>query len=360
MARTLKVPGKRGNKLAMVAASPAMNDRQTHTPSRSTRGSLVTLVARDRVLTQIHLNLAPSHILLKSVILLFYFHHHHSWSNSTGDRCQVSQDNSLLNNGGHLVCLPSTLKASHGSQSQWWSQCSAYISKCPVDGYCPQLKTPWGNSERKDGEGRDVTATWEFCALGVLSWLRGALAHPLSCKNTLTLNVSNNLTAHWFVSKLLKTQSVLLTFPWGQHCISLFVNFLYLLKIFFSTWNVLSALPSSTPSRFGAQALSPGILSLCAHHVVFFLYFCHLSFQTVRYSWTVTVLPTLAPLQHGVRSDVCFWSLGAFADLLDRKTHSVVWVCPAYLHSLLKLLTHIRSWEKLLVLTQAARQRPLL
>lgn len=76
------------------------------------------------------------------------------------------------------------------------------------------------------------------------------------------------------MSKLFRTQSVLLSLLWGQTWVFLSVNFLHLLTISSSTWNFLSVLPVSTPhSRVNREVHLLGIFlwrPLCTQRVLFF------------------------------------------------------------------------------------------
>ena len=46
------------------------------------------------------------------------------------------------------------------------ARCSTCISKYPVVGHCPQLKTPWGNPGRKDNGRERLDRNWRVLSSG--------------------------------------------------------------------------------------------------------------------------------------------------------------------------------------------------
>lgn len=126
--------------------------------------------------------------------------------------------------------------------------------------------------------------------------------------------------------------------------LSFFANLLHLLKIFFSTWTVLSALPNATPhSRVSTSALSPGILSLrslCVPQVL------------PQYVYLSPLYPDWKVFEDRDYKSPLWFLLNMEPSMVlasDLKGTSLR--LPFYT-ALLKFPTHIRSWDKVLVSTQ--------
>lgn len=98
-----------------------------------------------------------------------------------------------------------------------------YDLKCSVGRFHPQQKHSWGNLERhlrkEHNRNLENSELWGYVHTRDHS-KRWSCSWSFKWKYTYT-EVENNLTAHWFVPNLLRTQSILPVLSLGQTCTSL-------------------------------------------------------------------------------------------------------------------------------------------